>query len=328
MKKVFLIFSFFLVYQCIARTPDSLIKVTDNFYLIKGLGSNVCFYETKDGVVVVDAGMFFQAGTIVKSRIESITRKPIKFIIFTHYHFDHIYGANKLAENSIVIGHEKICENLQQYDSAWQRNYKESLIVSANQLKNLSDSLKQLSNPEFAKRHQEYLFTMTEIDKFDSISIVYPNLTFSDNMSLCIGNDTINLYYPGYTHTNCSIIVEFKRPHILVTGDFFFNKSMPYIPRGCSTSNLIDQLNYFGQKRYSFVIPAHGEIAKTSALLEEANYLIDLKRKIKQQIDEKKTLEQIQNLISMPEYSHFELQHLLKSEIEAIYREYSVNQGN
>lgn len=327
MKKAFLIFSFFLVYQCIARTPDSLIKVTDNFYLITGLGANVCFYITEDGVVVVDAGMFLQAGNIIKSRIASITNKSIEFIIFTHHHFDHIYGAKQLSKKSIVIGHEKIFKNLQHYDSAWHRNYKESLITKANQLKNFSDSLKQLSNPEFAKYHQEYLFTKTEIEKYDSISILYPNLTFSDKMSLYIGNDTINLSYPGYTHTDCSIIVEFKCPNILVTGDFFFNKSMPYIPIGSSTSNLIDQLHYYGQKKYSFVIPGHGDIATSEALLEEAKYLIDLKRKIKQQIDKKKPLEQIQDLISMPEYSHFELQHLLKGEIEAIYREYSVNQG-
>jgi uncharacterized sulfatase len=76
-----------------------LIRVTDGVYVAVGFDeSNVSMIEGNDGIVIIDTLLATQAAEIVLNKFRMIAEKPIKAIVYTHSHMDHISGAKVFAQ--------------------------------------------------------------------------------------------------------------------------------------------------------------------------------------------------------------------------------------
>ena len=91
-----------------AEFRQEVVKVTDGVYVAIGFGlANCILLEGDDGVVIIDAMESVEAAVPVKEAFSKITSKPVKAIIYTHYHPDHIYGATVMAggDNPAIYSH-------------------------------------------------------------------------------------------------------------------------------------------------------------------------------------------------------------------------------
>ena len=71
-----------------------VIKVTDGVWVAIGFGlANSILIEGDDGAIIVDTMESLEAAALVKAEFDKITTKPVKAIIYTHNHADHIFGA-------------------------------------------------------------------------------------------------------------------------------------------------------------------------------------------------------------------------------------------
>jgi len=87
---------------------EEIIKVTDNIYVAIGFGlANSILIEGKDGVVIVDCLESEKTASRVKEAFNKITTKPVKAIIYTHFHPDHTFGARTMAgdDNPKIYAH-------------------------------------------------------------------------------------------------------------------------------------------------------------------------------------------------------------------------------
>ena len=322
-KLIILLLAIFFI-NTYSQNADSLIKVSNKLYMITGLGGNVTFLETNEGVIVVDAGSVKNDGRIVEKYIKTVTNKPIKYLIFTHYHFDHTNGACGLSDNPIMIGH-KNCKKNQQKSAQWVLNnyQKKNIEIKIDFLKKEIDSLKRTKNNEYVELEKEYKNQLKELEYVNETTIEFPNITFNNSMNIFLGNDTVKLIYPNNTHTDCSILVEFPNQNALITGDILFNDFMPYIDfnANCDTKNWIDKLKLYANKNYKFVIPGHGNLGNTNDLIEQVNYLTDLRKEVKTLLDKNKTFDEIKEQVKMTKYSNYGFKGMLKVGIQAVYKE-------
>jgi len=97
-------------------------KVTDDLYMMTGIGGNVGVLLTKEGVVVVDTMTFVRQGDAIRARIDELTDKPVVAIINTHYHRDHTHGNPAFAPGTKVVSTDKTLEHLRQRDADFWRN--------------------------------------------------------------------------------------------------------------------------------------------------------------------------------------------------------------
>ncbi len=91
-----------------AEFKQEVIKVTDGVYVAVGFGlANSVLLEGNDGVVIVDTMESAEAAVPVKAAFNKITSKPVKAIIYTHYHPDHTLGAGIMAgdDNPDIYSH-------------------------------------------------------------------------------------------------------------------------------------------------------------------------------------------------------------------------------
>jgi cyclase len=100
--------------KTIASVKDTLVKLSPHIYAIlsNGEAGNVAVYENPDGLVLVD-DQWVEMLPIVKQMLATITDKPVKYVLNTHFHYDHTDG-NKVfgKEGTIIISHDNIRKRL------------------------------------------------------------------------------------------------------------------------------------------------------------------------------------------------------------------------
>jgi len=97
-------------------------RVTNDLYVLTGLGGNVGVLVTPAGVVVVDTMTFPRQGSAILRRIGQITDQPVTAILNTHYHQDHTHGNPAFTPGTRVIATEKTLEYLRTRDGAFWRD--------------------------------------------------------------------------------------------------------------------------------------------------------------------------------------------------------------
>lgn len=302
---------------------EGLIKVKDSLYIISGLGGNVSFLVTETGVIVVDAGTVKQDADKIKKYIKSVTDNPIRYLILTHYHYDHSGGACGFDKSVIKIAHSNTQKNLLLDGQAMIDNYaKNDIGQKVNVLKCQLDSLQKTDTSNLTDFENHYMKHLAQYNSAKETSIIQPDLIFNGELQIVLDNDTVDLKHFGNTHTDGSICVIFKNKKVVSTGDFFFNKHMPSIAWGISdTKNWIEQLNFLAQLDYDYYIPGHGNVGQSQDMLEQAQYLKDLRHEIKELIQKGLTRKQIGETVRMEKYSHYDYQFMLHCEINAVYNE-------
>jgi cyclase len=96
------------------------IKIDDHFYVMLGGGGNTAVLIADDGVLIVDS-KFSSAGRRLPALIKSITDKPVKVIINTHYHSDHTHGNRNYPHGTDVIAQRRTRQHLIELDkSFWE----------------------------------------------------------------------------------------------------------------------------------------------------------------------------------------------------------------
>jgi len=268
MYKIFLFILTLFNFSLANTVNDSLKKLTDNLYGVfgvsqqvnkenKGFISNAYFYITDDGVIVFDALSSYLLGKELVKTIKSISDKPIKYLIITHYHTDHFYGIKAFKdEGAVSIAHK------------WAYDY-------------LSDPYAE----QFFKSRQKVLG-----DLLKGTKIIPPDIAIDKEIILNVSNQTIDVQHICQGHTKGDLIIWIPKIKTLIAGDLIFNERVPFLGSGNSKSWLkcIDKII---QLKPEIVLPGHGDILKgKDEILKKANltksYIIDMRKLIKKMIDE------------------------------------------
>lgn len=308
------------------ENPLSVLAVKDNFYRITGLNLNVnvTFLVTPEGVLVIDSGTNPVEGQWIIEKIKEKTAKPIKYVVLTHYHFDHSAGLLGFPKDVTVCAHDQCRRNISQYNEP-RRQYLVQEILPA-QIKECFldiETLKKQKSPDVNQKQKEWAYLTRQLEEFKKEKIVCPTITFEQKLTLWMGEEKIEILYPGSTHSNCSVLVYIPGQKIIITGDILFNGFVPYIDwkTGSNTRNWIDCLERLSQWDIDTVIPGHGEPVDKTFFDQQKRFLIDLRAAVQQAIDKKETLEEMKKNIKMSNYNHLDFQPFLTPDIESVYYE-------
>ncbi|MFO7665039.1 MAG: alkyl sulfatase dimerization domain-containing protein [Desulfobacterales bacterium] len=235
-----------------AEFKQEIIKVTDGVYVAVGYGlANSILLEGQSGVVVVDVMESVEAAIPVKNAFDNITLKPIKAIIYTHYHADHVFGAGVFTENKKidVYSHNKTLDELDRVTTVAQEiTYKRGMRMFGTFLEN--GELENCGIGPFLKFNDKTI-----------PSYVRPNKTFSGEI-LKVSIEGINLeliHAPGETDDQIVVWIPDKR--VLIAADNYY-KSFPnlYTIRGTSYRDVLAWVRSLDKMRLlkaEYLVPCH-----------------------------------------------------------------------
>jgi cyclase len=237
----------------IAASPDfQLEKIGDGVWAAivndEGLaGGNAGFVIGDDGVVVIDTFQDPRPAKTLLDEIRKLTPLPIRFVVNTHYHLDHVNGNDVFAAAGATI-------LAQRNVRAWMR----------------SENFKMLDAP------------VTPEKKARVESLTLPTVDFDRHIELFLGSRRIEVrYYAG--HTGSDSVVSIPDAHIVFCGDMLWKEHVPNLIDS-STGAWIESLDAM-QRDYgpSTWVPGHGGVANAEDVLAFRKYLADLRAGVKRE---------------------------------------------
>jgi glyoxylase-like metal-dependent hydrolase (beta-lactamase superfamily II) len=232
-------------------------RVAENVHVLVGSGGNIGLMVGSDAVFVVD-DQFAPLTPKIIAAIKAITPQPVRFVLNTHWHFDHTGGNENMGQaGALIFAHENVRKRMstEQFIEALDR--------------------KQPPSPRGA----------------------LPVVTFTDTVSFHLNGDSIVVFHVAPAHTDGDAIVMFTRANVVHTGDVFVSDRFPFVDRSSggtihgiigATERLLAVTN--AQTR---IIPGHGPLADRSRLQMYHDMLVVMRDRMRKEIAAKHTVDQV-----------------------------------
>ncbi len=247
--------------------------VRDNIFMIVGEGGNTTVQIGSDGILVVDTKLV-TGGAALLAAIRQISSAPIRYIVNTHAHPDHVGGNEVIAPAGSTIAGGNVAGTI------GDASVGAAVIAQENVLVRMSGAATPLP--------------------FDA----WPTDTFIDgHKDLFFNGEAIQIIHRPKAHTDADSIVFFRRSDVISTGDVFTTTGYPVLrdEDGGSIQGIIDSLNYIidltvpaaKQEGGTMVIPGHGRLADEADVVEYRDMLTIIRDRVQALIDMGMTLQQV-----------------------------------
>ena len=250
------------------RAPDdpfTLKPLAGSVYALYGRGGNVGFFVGPEAVVVVDSQFKDLAPGIV-DQIKSTTDKPIKYLLNTHHHGDHVGGNEVFRQFAVIVAHDNVRKRMLASPADILRDYP-AMVEEA----------KKAGNDQRVRSLQEQIEWAKKV-KVEEIAA--PVLTFDSEFRIHMGGETIQVWHTPPAHTDGDSVIYFEKAKVLHMGDLFFNHVIPFIDvnGGGSAAGYLVAIDKVVARVPPdvTVIPGHGEVTDLSGLKTFRKYIADL----------------------------------------------------
>lgn len=232
-------------------------KVAGNVHMLVGAGGNIGLMAGDDAAFVVD-DQFAPLTPKILAAIKAITPQPVRFVMNTHWHFDHTGGNENMGQaGALIFAHENVRKRMST----------EQFIEALNR--------KQPASPRGA----------------------LPVITFNDTVSFHLNGDSIVVFHVAPAHTDGDAMVMFTKANVVHTGDVFVSAGFPFVDRSSggtingiisATERLLTVTNADTK-----IIPGHGPLSDRARVKAYHDMLVVMRDRMKKEIAAKHTVDQV-----------------------------------
>ena len=221
------------------------------------VGCNASIVVNDDDVLVVDTHMTPGGAWALREELRAITPKPVRYVINTHWHFDHAHGNQIYGSEVEIIGHEHTRRRLAAGDSMRGRSYDLFIGGVPAQLTQLEARIAATADAaERAKLEAQRAVQTNHLAGTKTVVPKPPTVTLDDHLTLFRGGREIRLLFLGRGHTAGDIVVYLPKERAVITGDLLV-EGTSYIGDAFIT-DWIQTLDRLRALDYEVTLPGHG----------------------------------------------------------------------
>lgn len=229
----------------------------------EGNTSNAGFVVTSEGVVVFDALGTPSLGWALLEEIRKRTEKPVRYVVVSHYHADHIYGLQAFKDHAgaTVVAQERSAEYKENEDTADER---------------ATDRLAQ---------RRAALSPWVDANT----RVVPPDVMFSEKAIISLGGKEFVLIYAGPAHSASDAMMMVQPDGVLFAGDIVQSGRVPFMNSDdVDTRRWLNSLREVSSLKPTFIIPGHGKASTKAdeAIAFTADYIAYVRSEMKKAVDE------------------------------------------
>ena len=242
-------------------------KLGENLYALFGGGGNIAVLTGPDGALVVDSDLV-ELSPKLRAALTTVSEKPARFLVNTHFHFDHAGGNTTLGRGgTVIVAHDNVRKHLM-----------------TRQVVNVGvDIVTEPTPPEGL-----------------------PVVTFADGVKFHVNGETVAVSHADNAHTDSDAFVFFEKANVLHTGDLFMSIGYPFVDAGNGGS--LDGLIAAHARALALcneqtrVVPGHGPLVSKAELQAYHDMLVVVRKRISDLVRKGRTLEQVQAAAPTREY--------------------------
>ncbi|MGB9117504.1 MBL fold metallo-hydrolase [Bradyrhizobium sp.] len=221
-----------------SRVEIKTTDLGDNMYMLEGQGGNITVAVAKDGIIMVD-GQYAALHDKIKAAISTISNQPIKYLINTHFHGDHVGGNEPFAKDGATVVSEV--------------NVKNRLAAGT------TNGLTGVKTPPVSPA-------------------ALPAKSYTGAFHIRLRGRVADLKHIENAHTDGDTYVWFKTANVLSTGDTFTNGRYPNIDfaNGGNIKGMIAAADAYLRltNAKTRIVPGHGPLADRAVLTEYRAMLV------------------------------------------------------
>jgi len=310
----------FLPILASAQSQLEVVKVADGVYAAlrkepPGLTTNAnsVFIINEEDVVVVDTTLTPGTARELLAAIRKLTSKPVKYVINTHWHDDHIVG-NQVFRAAFPAAEFIAHANTRSYlpgagltnrqNAMSPQGYPQFINALRRSLaKNQSLSGAPLTEEERTTYASDLRIAESYMAENPGVEIVLPTITFEDQITLHCGSREIQIKYLGRGHTSGDIIAYLPQEGIVVAGDLVI-APVPYVGNPQShPGDWSASLERLLALKPKIMIPGHGPVMRDDSYVRlMARLFRSIKTQVEAAVARGESLEQTRKSVDLSEF--------------------------
>lgn len=255
----------------------NLEKVSEGIYAAiakdgGGAFGNAGFIDLGDKTIIFDTFNTQQAAEDLRNLAESITSKPVSWVINSHFHSDHTRG-NQVFKDCHILSSQTTLQQMKENHPAKIAEQKADL----KGLKKYIASLEQNAHPTDTQKLNEISFLKEMEISIPRLELVLPQYTFTHEFTIFGTKRTARIMTLGGGHSPCDSFLYIPEDEIIFMADLLFVGMHPsFFPYSNPTQweNILEKVNNLAIQK---AIPGHGSIGTKKDIIKLKNYIYEMK---------------------------------------------------
>lgn len=247
-----------------AQAPDAAKvefraePLAPNLHALFGAGGNLAVLTGPEGPLLIDAELV-ELNPKLRGAVALLSDKPVRFVVNTHFHFDHAGGNAPLGRGgAVILAHDNVRRHLQT---------------------------------------RQVIDVGVKIETEPTAREGLPVVTFADGLTLHVNDEKVTVTHVANAHTDSDAFAFFEKANVLHTGDLFMSLGYPFVdaPNGGSSAGLLAAFDKALAlcNDQTKVIPGHGALATRADLQAYRDMLATVRQRVQALAKKGRTQEQV-----------------------------------
>jgi glyoxylase-like metal-dependent hydrolase (beta-lactamase superfamily II) len=287
------------VYAVIRKEPPGLMFDANNLFIIG-----------EQDVVVVDSNFSLASTREVLAALRKLTNKPVRYVVNTHWHDDHITG-NQIYREAFpqveFIGQENALADMAGMGAKNRKGLQENTpnlikLFRGQVEKNKNLAGQDLTEEERASYLKDALLLERYFESLPALQIIAPTLTLKNRLTLHRGARTIEILHLGRGHTPADLVVYLPQEGVLATGDLVVHP-VPLIGSTSLPADYSQTLTRLLELKPKIIVPGHGSVMRDDSYVRQMIRLLDsINQQAVAAVKRGETLEQARKSVNLEEF--------------------------
>jgi glyoxylase-like metal-dependent hydrolase (beta-lactamase superfamily II) len=292
-----------------------IIQIAPDLYRARNGNWYTIFLVTRAGIVLGDP-INLEFARWLRAQIDERFKTPVRYVVYSHSHFDHAAGGEVFADTATFVAHENMLRNMDgRYPhmpgDMFDRN--DNGVIDPEEISiptNAAPGICGLGRNSFATmdRNKDGRIPPQELQA----DIRRPDVVYSSSMRIALGGKEVEIIHPGLNHSDDASIMYFRAERVVFATEFLADAlvttSMRSLPSACGPFDGSPMSEWIRSYRtvealdFDVLAPGHGNLFTKADVVEARVFFEDLRREVSDGMAAGKSLQELQQTITLSKY--------------------------